>query len=163
MNRENTCGSTPNASTDANGAGRADRLDLLERDFLDRLGEELADEADARDGERENAGEGAEADGLDEHDRHDDRMERPGGDDDEPRRPRGPRRHQVARRDEADRQRERDAQRARQHGDLEALLEAIGQQLPALEVRRKRRPKNLAAFSRPVSTRAHETSSCAHA
>ena len=41
MKRANTCGSTPNAEhADANGAPvRADRLDLLQRDLLDRFGE----------------------------------------------------------------------------------------------------------------------------
>ena len=53
MKRENTCGSTPKASIDAERrAGGAHRLHLLERDLLDRLGEELADEADRGHGQR---------------------------------------------------------------------------------------------------------------
>src|SRR5439155_8816840 len=55
--------------------GGAHRLDLLQRDLLDRLGEELADESDRSDGQREYPGQRAEADRLDEQDRHDHRVE----------------------------------------------------------------------------------------
>jgi len=43
------------------GGTIAHGFNLLERDFLDRLGEELADKTDRREGQRENAGQRAEA------------------------------------------------------------------------------------------------------
>ena len=141
----------------------AHRLDLLQRNLLDRLGEELADEADRRDRQRENAGERAEADRLDEHDGDDHRVERAAQGDHRARRPRHPRRHQVARREQADRQRQHDAEGGREHRDLEAFGEALEQQFPAGKTGRKHAPEEIAPLSRPIMKRAHVKSRRAQA
>ena len=110
------------------GAGRAYRFDLLQRDFLDRFGEELPDEADRCHRERENAGERAESDRLDEDDRDDHLVKGAAERDQEPHRPGDPGRHQVTRGKQPDRQRKQDSQRRSDDGDLERLVEAARQQ-----------------------------------
>ena len=92
-------------------AGRAHGLDLLHRHFLDRLGEELAEEAERRDGQREHAGERAEADRLDEQDRDDHRVERAQHRDQAACRPGERSGHQVARGGKPERQRKQHAER----------------------------------------------------
>ena len=138
MKRENTCGSTPKVSTDANGEPVARTPSTcFVGDFLDRLGEELADEADRRDRQREDAGERAESHRLHEQDRHDDRMKRARGDDDRARRPAHPRGHEVARGREADGKREHDPEHRGEHRDLQAFREALHEEVPAREVGRE--------------------------
>ena len=79
MKRGITCGSTPMITQrQEGGAGRAHGLDLLHRHFLDRLGNELREEAERGDDQRQHAGERTEADRLDEQDGDDHGVERSG-------------------------------------------------------------------------------------
>src|SRR6185312_3896386 len=80
---------------------------------------------------------GAEADGLDEQDGHDDRMERAAERNEPARRPADPPRHQIARGKQADRQRQQDSEEGGDDRDLKALEDAAGDQLPAAEIRRE--------------------------
>ena len=77
MKRGSTCGCTPMMSTLRNPAPVARTASTcLSGDLLDRLGEQLGDEADRSDDQRHDARQRTEPDRLDEQDRDDDRMKR---------------------------------------------------------------------------------------
>ena len=123
----------------------------FERNLLDRLGEELGDEADRGHRQREDAGERAEAHRLHEQDRDDHLVKRAAQRDEEPHRPGDPGRHQVARREEPDRQREQDAERGGDDRDLERLVEPARHQrhLVRRGVRRQHAADELDAVLEP--------------
>jgi hypothetical protein len=102
---------------------------LRERDLLDRFGKKLRDETDRAHGQRQNACERAEADGLDEDDRDDHLVKRAAESDEEAHRPREPRRHEVTRREQPDGQREQYPQHRCDDRNFERLIKAFHHEL----------------------------------
>ena len=140
MKRAITCGSTAMMTTDRNGEPVARTASTwLHRHFLDRLGDELREEAERGDDQRQHAGKRAEADRFDEQDRDDDRMETAEQRDQRPRGPGERRRREIARGGKSERQRQEHADHRRDDRDLQALDHAGIEQLTACrrEIRRK--------------------------
>ena len=118
-------------------ARRADRLQGPGRHVLDVLGQHLGDKAETGDEQGQHAGERAETEHLDEDDGDDDLVQGAGDDDDAASRQVDRPRRQVARGAKADRHRHRHAEEARHESHLNALADALHQQLPAGKVGRE--------------------------
>src|SRR5690606_348788 len=103
-------------------------------DLLDGLGQQLADEADRVDHQRQNAREGAEAHGLDEQDGHDHGVEAARHDDQAAADQVDGAGHEVARGQQGGRHADEDAQRGGEDRDLDALDEAVDDQVAPAEV-----------------------------
>ena len=107
-------------------AGGADAFDLLLVGGLDRLREQFAERAEIRHRNRQHAGERAEADDIDPHQRPDqridaaDRIQEPAH-----RKAQQVRRNDVARRQQADRQREHRRERRAEQRDRQRLAERL--------------------------------------
>src|SRR5690606_5829677 len=115
------------------GATGAHGFYLLERNFFDGFGEQLADEADGSHCECQHTGQSTKTYRLYENNGHNHRMQRTAKRDDRPGWPCCPSRHEVARTQQADGKGKQNAERGRKNGNFQAFRNTL--------------PKNIQAFN----------------